>query len=127
MNRRMNLSSVPGPPRRPFRTSGHVPGVSRPSMLGLPVVLVLVLLLAPCVLVLGLLFPSSPPSGPKRTAQPTRSMPGTFTAQSGAVLAGAPGQLLRTCSTTGTASADTDEMGHYEFQNLEPGEYSVSV
>ena len=112
----MKLSSVTGPPRRPFRASGHVPGVSRPSMLGLPVVLVLVLLFAP--------FSAF---GQKKTSQTTSSIHGTVTAQNGAVLAGATVQLVRNGSTNVTASADTDEMGHYEFQNLEPGEYSVSV
>src|SRR5215813_5377762 len=116
MNRKMNLSPFPWPFRRLFRNSGRGPGVSRPLILGWPVVLALALLFAPLSAF-----------AQKKTSQ-TTSIHGTVTAQNGAVLAGATVQLVRNASANSTSiSADTDEMGHYEFQNLEPGEYALSV
>jgi len=52
---------------------------------------------------------------------------GTVSAQNGAVLAGAAVKLIRQAPARTLATAETDENGHYEFQNLESGEYAISV
>ena len=52
---------------------------------------------------------------------------GTVSVQNGAALGGATVKLGRKAPTDALATAETDENGHYEFRNLEPGEYSISV
>src|SRR5215472_9812693 len=52
---------------------------------------------------------------------------GTVSVQNGAALGGATVKLVRKAPTDDLAAAETDENGHYEFRNLEPAEYSISV
>src|SRR6516162_10531545 len=52
---------------------------------------------------------------------------GTVSVQNGAALGGATVKLGRKAPTDALATSETDENGHYEFRNLEPGEYSISV
>jgi hypothetical protein len=68
----------------------------------------------------------------QRTTPTTRSalaasLRGTVTAQNGSALVGATVKLLRKASTDTPATVETDDNGHYEFHNLQPGDYSVSV
>jgi len=52
---------------------------------------------------------------------------GTVSVQNGAALGGATVKLVRKAPTDDLAAAETDENGHYEFRNLEPAEYAISV
>jgi len=52
---------------------------------------------------------------------------GTVTTQNGAALVGAKVELVRKGTTGAQATAETDENGHFEFRDLEPGDYAVSV
>src|SRR5215469_2393665 len=55
------------------------------------------------------------------------ALSGTVSVQNGAALGGATVKLVRKAPTDDLAAAETDENGHYEFRNLEPAEYSISV
>jgi len=75
-------------------------------------------------------FPSFPAIAQKTTNNPhpaTASIKGTVTAPTGSVLVGATVKLTRIGSSAAPATLETDDHGHYEFPNLEPGNYSVSV
>ena len=100
------------------RTSYCVPGVPRQWLLGLAVVLVF--LFAPSSMV-------GQKTTPKTSSDSVASLQGTVTAQDGSALAGATVKLIGKAPTGTPAIAETDENGHYEFLNLEPGDYSISV
>ncbi len=55
------------------------------------------------------------------------SLKGTVTTQNGDVLAGATVKLATIPPIGVPATAETDENGHYEFDNLQSGNYSISV
>jgi hypothetical protein len=100
------------------RTSYGVLGVSRQWIFGLAVVFTF--------------FFASPSMAAQKTTPKTdndsvASLRGTVTAQNGSVLVGATVKLIRKASIDTPATAKTDENGHYEFHNLEPGDYSISV
>jgi Carboxypeptidase regulatory-like domain len=59
--------------------------------------------------------------------RPGTSLKGTVTTQNGDVLAGATVKLATIPPIGVPATAETDENGHYEFHNLESGNYSISV
>lgn len=94
-------------------------------------------LCAPCPqligLAVGLVFLIVPASVVAQKATPKTSpvsvaaLRGTVTAQDGSALVGATVKLTRKTPTGTPATADTDENGHYEFLNLEPGDYAISV
>jgi len=100
------------------RTSYCVLGVPWQWLMGLAVVLVF--LSAP-----------SPVSGQKTTPKtgndPAAALRGTVNTQNGAALVGATVKLTRMALTGAPETAETDENGHYEFLNLEPGDYSIFV
>jgi hypothetical protein len=64
---------------------------------------------------------------PKTVNDQLAALRGTITAQNGSELAGATVKLTRTPATSAPLATETDENGHYEFLNLEPGDYSLSV
>jgi Carboxypeptidase regulatory-like domain len=64
---------------------------------------------------------------PKTGNDSVAALRGTVTAQDGSALVGAAVKLVRKPPTGTPATTKTDENGHYEFHNLEPGEYSISV
>ena len=100
------------------RTSYCVPGVPRQWLLGL--VVVLVFLFAPSSMV-------GQKTTPKTSSDSVASLQGTVTAQDGSALAGATVKLIGKAPTGTPAIAETDENGHYDFLNLGPGDYSISV
>ena len=110
------------PGRRYFawlsRTSYCVPGVSWQWVLGLAVALAF--LLAPSSMV-------AQKTTPKTGNDSAAALRGTVTAQDGSALAGATVKLIRKAPTGTPATTETDESGHYEFLNPEPGDYSISV
>jgi Carboxypeptidase regulatory-like domain len=55
------------------------------------------------------------------------SLKGTVTTQNGDVLAGATVKLATIPPIGVPATVETDENGHYEFDNLQSGNYSISV
>jgi Carboxypeptidase regulatory-like domain len=59
--------------------------------------------------------------------RPGTSLKGTVTTQNGDVLAGATVKLATIPPIGVPATAETDENGHYEFDNLQSGNYSISV
>jgi hypothetical protein len=59
--------------------------------------------------------------------RPGTSLKGTVTTQNGDVLAGATVKLAKNPPIGVPATAETDENGHYEFHNLQSGNYSISV
>src|SRR6266566_1147053 len=63
---------------------------------------------------------------PKAGNDATATLRGTVSAQNGAALGGATVKLIRKAPTDALA-AETDDSGHYEFLNLEPGDYTISV
>ncbi|HKI12585.1 MAG TPA: carboxypeptidase regulatory-like domain-containing protein [Candidatus Acidoferrum sp.] len=109
------------PGRRHFawlsRTSYCVPGVPRQWLLGLAVVIVF--LFAPSCMV-------AQKTTAKTDNDSAAALRGTVTAQDGSALAGATVKLIRKAPTGTPARAETDENGHYEFLNLEPGDYAIS-
>jgi hypothetical protein len=64
---------------------------------------------------------------PKAANGPGTSLRGTVTTQNGDVLAGATVKLAKNPPIGVPATAETDENGHYEFRNLQSGNYSISV
>ncbi len=64
---------------------------------------------------------------PKAANTPGTSLKGTVTTQNGDVLAGATVKLAKNPPIGVSATAETDGNGHYEFQNLQSGNYSISV
>ena len=64
---------------------------------------------------------------PKAANGPGTSLKGTVTTQNGDVLAGATVKLAKNPPIGVPATAETDENGHYEFHNLQSGNYSISV
>jgi Carboxypeptidase regulatory-like domain len=64
---------------------------------------------------------------PNAANGPGTSLKGTVTTQNGDVLAGAAIKLAKNPPIGVPATAETDENGHYEFHNLQPGNYSISV
>lgn len=52
---------------------------------------------------------------------------GTVSTQNGDVLAGATVRLAKNPPAGVPATAETDENGHYEFHNVQPGNYAISV
>jgi Carboxypeptidase regulatory-like domain len=64
---------------------------------------------------------------PKAANGPDTSLKGTVTTQNGDVLAGATVKLAKHPPMGVPATAETDENGHYEFHNLQSGNYSISV
>ena len=61
------------------------------------------------------------------TNRPGNSLKGTVTTQNGDVLAGATVKLVKIPPIGVPVTAETDENGHYEFPNLQSGNYSISV
>ncbi len=59
--------------------------------------------------------------------RPATSLKGTVTTQNGDILAGATVKLAKDPPIGVPATAGTDENGHYEFQNLQSGNYSISA
>lgn len=55
------------------------------------------------------------------------SLKGTVTTQNGDVLGGATVKLAKDPPMGAPVTAETDENGHYEFHNLQSGNYSISV
>jgi len=100
------------------RTSYCVLGVSWQWMLGLAVVLVF--LFAPSSMV-------AQKTTPKTANDSVAALRGTVTSQDGSALVGATVKLIRKAPAGTPANAEADENGHYEFLNLEPGDYSISV
>jgi len=80
-----------------------------------------------------LLFLIAPPSmvaqkaTPKTPKDSVTALRGTVTTQDGSVVGGATVKLIRKAPTGTPATADTDENGRYEFLNLEPGDYAISI
>jgi hypothetical protein len=64
---------------------------------------------------------------PNAANGPGTSLKGTVTTQNGDVLAGATVKLAKNPPIGVPATAQTDENGHYEFHNLQSGNYSISV
>ena len=64
---------------------------------------------------------------PKAANGPGTSVKGTVTTQNGDVLGGATVKLAKNPPIGAAATAETDENGHYEFDNLQSGNYSISV
>jgi len=64
---------------------------------------------------------------PKTGNDAAAALRGTVSVQNGAALGGATVKLVPAAPTDAPAAAETDENGHYEFRNLEPGGYSISV
>ncbi len=64
---------------------------------------------------------------PKTAKDSVTALRGTVTTQDGSALGGATVKLIRKATASTPATTDTDENGRYEFLNLEPGEYSISV
>ena len=64
---------------------------------------------------------------PKSASNALPALRGTVSTQNGAALEGATVKLGRKPLTGSPATVETDENGHYEFRNLEPGDYSISV
>ncbi|MGB2664201.1 MAG: carboxypeptidase regulatory-like domain-containing protein, partial [Candidatus Acidiferrum sp.] len=62
-----------------------------------------------------------------KAASPGTSVKGTVTTQNGDVLAGATVKLAKNPPIGVPATAETDENGHYEFHNLQSGNYSLSI
>jgi hypothetical protein len=65
--------------------------------------------------------------GSNSASHPGTSLNGTVTAQNGDLLAGATVKLVKNPPIGVPATAETDENGHYEFHNLQSGNYSISV
>jgi hypothetical protein len=64
---------------------------------------------------------------PKAANGPGTSVKGTITTQNGDVLAGATVRLAKNPPIGAPVTAVTDENGHYEFHDLQSGNYSISV
>ena len=64
---------------------------------------------------------------PKTANVPATSLQGTVNTQNGDVLAGATVKLAKISPIGVSATVQTDENGHYEFHNLQSGNYSISV
>src|SRR5271157_3452169 len=64
---------------------------------------------------------------PKAANVPATSLQGTVNTQNGDVLAGATVKLAKISPIGVSATVQTDENGHYEFHNLQSGNYSISV
>ena len=64
---------------------------------------------------------------PKPANVPGTSLKGTVTTQNGDVLAGATVKLAKDPPIGAPATVETDENGHYEFHNLQSGNYSLSI
>jgi protocatechuate 3,4-dioxygenase beta subunit len=58
---------------------------------------------------------------------PGTSLKGTVTAQDGQALAGVAVKLARNPPLGVPMTGETDEKGHYEFHNLQSGNYSITV
>jgi Carboxypeptidase regulatory-like domain len=84
-------------------------------------------------LAVGIVFLFAPSSmvaqktTPKTGNDSVAALRGTVTAQNGSALVGATVKLIRKAPTGTPATAETDENGHYEFHDLAPGDYSISV
>ena len=63
----------------------------------------------------------------KPATHPVAAVHGTVTAQNGSPMAGVTVKLAPKAPTGTTAATETDESGHYELHNVEPGDYSLSV
>ncbi len=113
------MNQSPGRRHLPLlsRTNCCVPGVPRPRLSGLIVVLVFLFAAS------SLVAQTTPKTGNDSVA----ALRGTVTAQDGSAIAGATLKLIRKALTGTPATAQTDENGHYEFLNLEPGDYTISV
>src|SRR5580700_3390644 len=95
-------------------------GVSaRPRQWFLPLAAALLFLLTPLVA-----FAQKASNAANR---PGTSLKGTVTTQDGDVLAGATVKLAKNPPIGVPPTAETDESGHYEFHNLQSGNYSISV
>jgi hypothetical protein len=92
---------------------------ARPRQCFLPLAGVLFFLLTPLVA-----FAQKASNAANR---PGTSLKGTVTTQNGDVLAGATVKLAKNPPIGVPATAETDENGHYEFHNLQSGNYSISV
>src|SRR5579863_9860330 len=64
---------------------------------------------------------------PKAANPPRPSVKGTVTTQNGDVLAGATVKLAKSPPLGVPVTTTTDENGHYEFNNLQSGTYTLSV
>jgi hypothetical protein len=64
---------------------------------------------------------------PNLANAPGTSLKGAVTTQNGNLLEGASVKLATNPPTGVPAAAETDENGHYEFHNLQPGNYSISI
>jgi hypothetical protein len=99
------------------RTSHCVLGVPRQWFL--PLAVALFLLLAPLA--------AFAQKTPQAAAGSRTSLKGTVTTQNGDALAGATVKLAKNPPIGAPVTAETDENGHYEFPNLESGNYSISI
>jgi len=100
------------------RTRCCLPGVPWQWLLGLGVALVFLFVPFPVVA-----QNTTPITGNDSVA----ALRGTVTSQDGSAVAGATLKLIRKAPAGTPANAEADENGHYEFLNLEPGDYSISV
>jgi Carboxypeptidase regulatory-like domain len=64
---------------------------------------------------------------PNTANRPGTSLKGTVSTQNGDALAGATVKLAKNPPLGTPATTETDENGHYEFHNLQSGNYSISV
>jgi Carboxypeptidase regulatory-like domain len=103
----------------PLATHWLLPNMARSSVLGL---IVLALLLSMVSSAFAQKDPSNSGSGQ------TVSLRGTVTtSQKGYTLSGAKVKLSGNPSQNAVLTVDTDENGRYEFRNLTPGTYSISI
>ena len=64
---------------------------------------------------------------PNPSTKLATSLKGTVSTQNGEVLAGATVKLAKNPPIGTPATTETDENGHFEFPNLQPGNYSITV
>ena len=72
-------------------------------------------------------FPVLAQKAPDAANPRATGLRGTVTAPNGAVLVGATVTLTRVPAAGNPATVETDDIGHYEFRNLEAGSYVLSV
>lgn len=103
---------------RPVHTGYWVLGVPSQRLLRLAVTLVF--LFVPSAV-------TAQKTPPKTGNESGATVRGTVTTQNGSALVGATVKLVRTATTNVPATVITDDNGQFEFLNLEPGNYSISV
>ena len=86
--------------------------------------------LLPCAAALSLLLAplaALAQKTPNAANGPGTALKGTVTTQDGNVMGGATVKLAKNPPIGAPVTIETDENGHYEFHNLQPGNYSISV